>query len=148
MPSGSARIVYHGSVAIDGWHLRTSKERDAAAIQNSKSYYNTQKHDPMLVLQRRLVLDNPKRAMAEAMKREAVELDNRLYNERLSSKAYTSEYSEWRTPQLMTFLVDEAKNKTPRQYGKSPIFARGMPIFSTNLSAMAEFGTATTSHPP
>ena len=41
-----------------------------------------------------------------------------------------------------------SKNKTPRQYGNSPIFARGMPIFSTNLSAMAEFGTATTSHPP
>ena len=40
------------------------------------------------------------------------------------------------------------QNKTPRQYGNNPIFARGMPIFSTNLSAMAEFGTATTSHPP
>ena len=39
-----------------------------------------------------LVLDNPKRAMAEARKREAIELDNRLMMERLGSKGFTSAY--------------------------------------------------------
>ena len=50
--------------------------------------------------------------------------------------------------EVVAIAAHGSKNKTPRQYGNSPIFARGMPIFSTNLSAMAEFGTATTSQPP
>ena len=97
LPSGSARILLNGSAAVDGWALKTSKDRDAHAIRTTKSYYNTRIISGSLQYAH-LVLDNPKRAMAEARKREAVELDNRLMNERVGSKSYTSVYKakEWR----------------------------------------------------
>lgn len=122
LPSGSARIIYHGSTALDSFELRMSKERDARAIAETKSYYDTVRlsmspcgaryrnliccipqstlscysctiflcshvqfkpNDPLAPLNRMLILNNRKRAMQEDYKRQLIELDNRLLQERV-----------------------------------------------------------------
>lgn len=86
LPSGSARILQLGSAAMDEWRLRTANARDAHAIANTKSYYDTQGGrliDRLNEINKSLILNNPKRAEAQQHRKDLIELDNKLLKQRV-----------------------------------------------------------------
>ena len=96
LPGGSPRVLLYGSAAHDAWRMHTSKERDKHAIQTTKSYYDTRKPTNAEIYAH-IIIDNPKRAYQQKLKREAVDLDTRLLVQRVkdSKSGYRNEIDPW-----------------------------------------------------
>lgn len=90
-PTGSRRILLNSSANTDSWALALSQARDAQAIANMKSYYDT--HDPPAgLVYAHLITNNPRRDAALEHKRAVIERDNQSLLELRTSKAFRSPY--------------------------------------------------------
>ena len=104
-PTGSRRVLYAGSAANDSYAMSTAKLRDARAIANTPSYYNTQGDPPAGIVYAHLITNNPKRDLAQAMKRETIEEENRKMLDLRTSKAFRSPYRQVAFPPVRQRLA-------------------------------------------
>ena len=104
-PTGSRRVLYAGSAANDSYAMSTAKLRDARAIANTPSYYNTQGDPPAGIVYAHLITNNPKRDLAQALKRETIEEENRKMLDLRTSKAFRSPYRQVAFPPVRQRLA-------------------------------------------